>query len=1663
MPNTYTNATFSTTYNDDWTESDGYHRILFNSGRLVQARELTQSQTIIHEEISRFGRNIFKEGAAVNPGGMTVNNRYEFIKLGTALALPSDTSTLVGTIYTGASSGVKVKVVEVVAATGADPDTLYVQYTDTASGTSGSTAIRMSAGESITNGAWPLVVQTTNTTGNPAIGVGTRVSMSSGDFFTQGRFVFAVAQSSIVSKYTSTPSLDIGFKVVQDIVTSSDTTALFDNAGDLPNLSAPGADRYRISLTISTRDDIDSDENFVYVGKLIDGVLVDIVKATDDYNVINDLLALRTKEESGNYNVKDFLAKFDENDSDTTALILDVSDGISYVNGYRASIAYPTKIDVSKAQDTTTLNNEVVAANYGNYIITSGGLGLHDINEFELVNLRDSASYLGSTIGTARVRAMELEAGSGDLRQYIFDVKMNSGSSFRNVKSFGSGVTDYSNILLENAKAVLKNTGENSLLFPLPNDRPQSMSDISLTVQRRFSTTTDGAGAGSINLTAPGETFSNTSDWMMANADSDLHTTASVAGAGTAAATISSGPISSSNLEVVGYVNKSAGASRTKTLTETTVTTTIDSDGNGVQYIDLALADIYNVSRIRDTDSDGTDITSKFTVDTGQRDNLYGLGRLVLKGGQTAPAGNVFARFEYFTHGTSGDFFSVSSYTGQVDYDKIPTYTQNNGNEVPLRDTLDFRPVQNSSTTYSGGAARVNELPEPTDLITSDVVYYMPRYARLVVNTDGTLEVLNGPSSLTPIFPEVHDTALNLYDIKLNAYTLNDSDVTLSKIDTRRYTMADIDDLNTKVENLKEVTALSLLELETSSFEVLDSAGLNRTKSGFMVDNFKNTSMGDTANPEYKSSIDFRYNHLRPSFSNDEVKMSYDSDLSSNTIKKADRIYLKYDEVTYIDQPLVSRTENVNPFAVFLHFGEMTLSPNRDEWREITTITVRAGQRNRNTRSRAMNTTWLATGVTSWGRGEVDGFNQNGRNRFRGEARRRITRDGNIIADDNSTVIPFMRSIKIFFRAEGMRPNTRVFPFFDGVNVSDWCREESFQRITDAMPSTERFGNRLRRVATTPSNPEGSSTLTTDAEGTIEGSFIVPNNENIQFRTGVREFKLLDISADVEADALTVAKAPFEANGLSIVNVIVREREEREEPRVPPDPLAQSFFVIEDEGIFLTKLDLYFATKATTDPVWVEIREMVNGYPSSNVLENSTKLLAPASVNTSADGTTATSFEFDAPVFLSPNTEYSFVVLANTTEYNIYIAKIYDFILGSTEKRVNKQPASGSMFKSQNSSTWTADQTSDIAFKLYRADFDTAGGYLISENVDLPRTMLEADPISTDSGDATITFAHPNHGFTVSDDVTIYGIDSGGTVGGIAGTSILGTRAITALDNTGYTVEADSAATSTTFGGGSEVIVTKNVMFDTYVPYVDKILPKSTALSHEIKLTTGKSYAGTETAYQKDTSYSSVYINQDNNTLAPRLVASPTLETAELGAGVRSSTLKSSMTTTSSKVSPVVDGSTLNMITWSNDIDNQAAAPATGYNVPLNYVAETDPSDGSHASKHITKAVTLEEDAVGIKVIMGINRPSVADIELYYRIGTDETNLTDVAWVASTVETSMPSDEDTTKFRDYEYLIGGRGGSIDPFTQFQLKMVFTSTNSSKIPTIQDLRVIALGV
>jgi len=180
MPNNFNKNTFATTYKDDFVDSANYHRILFNSGRALQARELTQMQTITQTEISRLGKHLFNQGAAVNPGSVNVNNRYEFVKLEDA-TLPS--GNFVGSVLVSGTNSISMEVLEAVNASGSEPPTLYVRYTSTSGGTAGTTPVRVSAGETLTGGPAVVTVQTTDTLANPCTGVGTKVSIAEGDFF----------------------------------------------------------------------------------------------------------------------------------------------------------------------------------------------------------------------------------------------------------------------------------------------------------------------------------------------------------------------------------------------------------------------------------------------------------------------------------------------------------------------------------------------------------------------------------------------------------------------------------------------------------------------------------------------------------------------------------------------------------------------------------------------------------------------------------------------------------------------------------------------------------------------------------------------------------------------------------------------------------------------------------------------------------------------------------------------------------------------------------------------------------------------------------------------------------------------------------------------------------------------------------------------------------------------------------------------------------------------------------------------------------------------------------------------------------------------------------------------------------------------------------------
>jgi len=392
----------------------------------------------------------------------------------------------------------------------------------------------------------------------------------------------------------------------------------------------------------------------------------------------------------------------------------------------------------------------------------------------------------------------------------------------------------------------------------------------------------------------------------------------------------------------------------------------------------------------------------------------------------------------------------------------------------------------------------------------------------------------------------------------------------------------------------------------------------------------------------------------------------------------------------------------------------------------------------------------------------------------------------------------------------------------------------------------------------------------------------------------------------------------------------------------------------------------------------------------------------------------------------------------------------------------------GSLFKSQNGTTWEPDQTKDLAFKIFTAQF-VSEGTAVFENRDVDKELLISNPIFMNAAHGAdsdqVTIMCNNHGFTVGDKVNVEGLVAGQTYNGIKGSSINGERTITKVDGFGLQFNADSACTSSGRFGGGNILIDKQIQFNIASPRFTTLLPDDTSLKYEAKYTTGKSLAATtsgQTKYQKSAQFTNdVIVNDANSFGSPRIIANPSNETIELGSGQRSATFKVSMGTVRNSVSPVIDGQTASLSTETNLIDHQiASGNEDGNNIPINYSAETNAFGGSSLAKHITSVAGLEETAIGMKVILAAMRPSGSDIELYFRTANDGTNIFDVDWTLQAVENAVAPDD--VNFREYRYLVGGDTGTVAPFTQYQFKIVFKGSNSSRVPFIRDLRAIAMA-
>lgn len=930
-------------YFDDFDESKHFQKILFRP-RSVQARELNQMQTILANQIEKFGQHIFQEGAVVIPGGIRVFNDVDSLSIvfdgGSVFTDIANTDNIQ---IISKTSNLTANISKKMDAAGADPATLFVDYVNSGSNQEKTFAVNEACGIYVTddNGVQTNLANVTVTATNK----GSWAKIQEGVYFVRGMFIEVDTQDSVINKYDAMHDMKIGFKVNEIIVDETIDSSLLSNATGYPNVKAPGAARLQITLTLTAKEITDdTDKDFVEINRYINGNLQNAVDLTQ-YAILDRTLAKRTYEEAGNYVVNNFAIEIKEHlnqnnnggvytadqGGDSSKFIAAFKPGIGYVQGYRIETNSVDYLTIDKARDTAFYNNSVTSAQLGQYIIVQNMFSLPDVDIKKVVNLTDSTNAI---VGTTRIRAVRGE-GTTTYRIYIFDTNYNAGKSINNVAHIA--YTDAANnFKADLTQSVLFDSTLNTSIFSLPMSGVKSLkssgaSDTTYTVLRSYVITTNSSGIASISA-GVNEIFDSitSQDYLIAvtgaaNAGTLYSSTGTV--------TLTGSPVGSGiqinlgagngnkTIKVIAPIVKTGAIEKTKTLS------TINNEAvnfNNTNSMQLAHADVYSITSVIDT-ATMLDITNLFTFDNGQRNNFYQNGILkTIDGSQITK--NLLVTYQYFYH-SAGDYFSIDSY-GSLDRTLIPNYTSTSGVTYTLADCLDFRPLKDvsgnfTSTTFQG------DVIKPMNSIRADLYYYLNRVDTLYLDADGNFGYARGIPGVNQPPSNIPAGVMALYDIYLPPYTPDVSKITITTYDNRRYTMRDIGNLDKRITNIEYYTALNELETKVNSTQVIDPVtGNSRFKNGIATDSFVDFSLGDLSSSDWGAAIDPNGNGLSPSIYPNVADMD-------GTGPGVGDVFMKsYTEVATVTQPYATRTININPYAVYTWSGSVKLTPSSDSWKD---------------------------------------------------------------------------------------------------------------------------------------------------------------------------------------------------------------------------------------------------------------------------------------------------------------------------------------------------------------------------------------------------------------------------------------------------------------------------------------------------------------------------------------------------------------------------------------------------------------------------------------------------------------------------------------------------------------------------------------------------------
>ena len=766
-------------------------------------------------------------------------------------------------------------------------------------------------------------------------------------------------------------------------------------------------------------------------------------------------------------------------------------------------------------------------------------------------------------------------------------------------------------------------------------------------------------------------------------------------------------------------------------------------------------------------------------------------------------------------------------------------------------------------TTGGAAGSTIFDIMQINSSFRADYSWYLPRIDKLYLSHDGKLRVSKGVSGYYLIPPQPVANSMLLATIEYKPYVFDpERDVLITPEVLKRYTMKDIGDLEDRLTHVEYYTSLSMLESQADNTKTYDENGFDRLKNGYVVDDFTDHTTGDVLNQDYKCSLDFREGQLRPQHYTTNVGLQFNETASTNVVKTdGNVIMLPYEQVAVITQPYASRVENVNPFNVFTFIGRIDLTPASDDWIDIERLPARVENVEGDFSSVARDLQvdqngfapiqWQSWQTTWTGESTIS------RNRFRsrsgtygigrqlGRAGHGQRRQGLFYLHERRTVrvvnnqarqgirtriipkierkslgdtvlsrsaIPWIRSRNIGFNVDRMKPRTRFYAFFDGIDVTgyitpkvieiiknsttdsrtnetpfvvgetvigqtskcqlkvvapdDGYKTNPYGKGTEALPTsyssqTEYLNHDITAISETVSpdyfgNAQVGELLVgqtsgavavvrdrrllTDNVGNVQGTFFIPspkNDANPRWATGTRSFRFttsstnskapgtVDSSADTTYSATgtlqTVRENILAVRNAEIVRDTVSEERVVQTTRTETrqigwyDPLAQSFIVEEEGGMFLSGVDIFFNTKDTNIPISMQIRTMENGYPTKTILPFSDVTITPDNIEISESAAVPTRFVFKAPVYIKSSVEYCFVLLSDSNEYQVWISRMGDVDVSGT-RTISEQPYAGVLFKSQNASTWTADQYEDLKFTVYRANFTQSTGTVALNN-----------------------------------------------------------------------------------------------------------------------------------------------------------------------------------------------------------------------------------------------------------------------------------------------------------------------------------------------------------